>query len=103
VTPEAAKMAQIAGRLNASRATDQEYADLLEERQALVEKELAGTLTQRQGTRLTYVRWSLDRIEDARYGASFDELEARVAELEKFSEEVAKLHDDFQKVGARKR
>jgi hypothetical protein len=103
VTPEAAKLAQIAGRLNASRVTDAEYNELLEERRLLVDKELSGDLTRREQIHLTYVRWSLDRIEDARYGGSLDELETRVAQLEKFSEDVTQLHQHLDRFASRKR
>src|SRR5687768_209424 len=51
-----------AERLNAASISAQEHDELLEERQALLDKELDGTITPKEGNRLEYVRWSLDRI-----------------------------------------
>src|SRR5437868_566106 len=64
-----------AGRLNAGQASDRELAELLAERKALLAKKLEQTLNREDSDRLEYVRWSLDRIEDARHGHALDQLE----------------------------
>lgn len=57
---------------------DQEAIALLDERQALLDKKFDGTITKSELNRLEYVRWSLDRIEDARYGENLDALAKKV-------------------------
>ena len=91
-------MARIAGRLNASKTSDDEYEALLNERQSLVEKQYGDPtgLTRREKTRLTFVQWSLDRIDDAKYGSGFDQLESQVSELERFAEQVDRLLRDLK-------
>jgi hypothetical protein len=79
-----AATARIAGRLNAANVSPNEHKSLLDERQALLDKKLGGTITRREENRLAYVRWSLDRIEDAKYGQSLDVLEDWVQRYEQF-------------------
>jgi len=80
-----------AGRMNAAAISAEEENALLLERQALLVKKLEGTATKKELNRLTYVRWSLDRIDDARHGESLDVLENRVAMYEGFLEEVQNI------------
>lgn len=86
-----AESARMAGRLNASVATDEELAELLRERAALLDKYFAKTITPKESNRLQYVRWSLDRIEDARFGHRLDTLDAVVSQYERFFEDVRSL------------
>src|SRR5262245_50736477 len=58
--------ARRAARLNAATITDEERDRWLTERMMLVDKEIDETITQAERVRLEYVRWQLDRIEDAR-------------------------------------
>jgi hypothetical protein len=74
----------MAGRLNAASISEDEHADLLRQRQALLDKELAGTIDRSEKNKLEYVRWSLDRIEDARYGQEMDALEEAIKRYERF-------------------
>ena len=74
---------KIAGRINAASATPDEVDALLRERKALLDKKLDGAITRSEANRLQYVRWSLDRIEDARYGAGLDTLEDLVSRYER--------------------
>lgn len=67
-----------AARLNASKISRQEHLSLLAEREELLKAKYERGLSIREITRLEYVRWSLDRIEDAKHGASLDTLEAAV-------------------------
>jgi len=83
--------ARQAGRLNATTATDGELTALLNERQMLLDKQFDGTISRAERNRLIYVGWSLDRIEDARYGGALDELESAVSRYERFSEDLELL------------
>jgi hypothetical protein len=84
-----------AARLNASKISDQEIADLLAERQKLLDKYFAGTITKGESTRLDYVRWSLGRIEDAKHGAALDTLESHVTRFEELSEQLDALREQL--------
>lgn len=83
--------ARRAGRQNAARITDQERDALLRERQSLLNKDFDGTITHAESNRLEYVRWSLDRIEDARQGEQLDALENMIAQYEQFESRVQEL------------
>jgi hypothetical protein len=80
--------ARIAGRLNAANVSEEEHTSLLQERQLLLDKKLAATITRREENRLEYVRWSLDRIEDAKYGQTLDVLEGWIQRYEQFLAEM---------------
>jgi hypothetical protein len=96
LSSEAAQQAtRRAARLNASKASDEEVASLLAERQQLLDKYFAGTITKGESTRLEYVRWSLDRIEDARHGAALDTLESHVARFEDLAEQLDALREQL--------
>src|SRR2546423_1515102 len=59
---------RMAGRLNAAAISGTEHQRLLDERQALLDKQIARNISPQELNRLKYVRWSLDRVDDARYG-----------------------------------
>ena len=61
------------------------------ERQELLDKKFLGSITRRELNRLEYVRWSLDRIEDAIHGPALDVLEDSVSMYEQFLSEVRGL------------
>jgi hypothetical protein len=86
-----AQNARIAGRLNAASATEEELKALLAERRKLLDKKLSGDITRKESNRLEYVRWSLDRIEDARHGPTLDLLESAVFRYESIAEEIRSL------------
>ena len=93
---EAAQQAtKRAARLNASKASEEEVASLLAERQGLLDKYFAGTITKGESTRLEYVRWSLDRIEDAKHGAALDMLESHVARFEELAGQLDALREQL--------
>src|SRR5262245_37089044 len=83
-----AATARTAGRINAASVTPEEYQGLLAERQRLLDKKLSGKSSRRDEIRLEYVRWSLDRIEDAKHGAALEALENSVAKYEQFLSDV---------------
>jgi hypothetical protein len=94
--------AREAGRLNAAAVPDEEVDALQEERQALLDKQFEETITPKERSRLTYVQWSLDRIEDARHGRTLDALERRVQTLERFGEDIDRLRDELNKIARRR-
>jgi hypothetical protein len=97
-----AATSRMAGRINAATVSEQEYKSYLRERQALLDKKLGGTITKKEANRLEYVRWSLDRIEDARYGQTLDALESSVARYEQFLADVQKLDEQLRQFTRRK-
>jgi hypothetical protein len=99
-----AASARRVGRLSAAAVSRSEEEELHEERQRLLDKKFAGTLTRSEANRLSYVRWSLDRIEDARVGPVLDEIETKLLQYEKLARDIASLKDVLQSsLGHRKR
>jgi hypothetical protein len=92
VTP----LTRLAARMNASTTTGADHKQLLAERQELLDKELAKTLTQEESNRLKYVRWSLDRVDDARYGAGIEQLESLVQQYERFQHDIEKFRGELE-------
>lgn len=86
---------RMAGRINASSASEKEHEELLRERQTLLDKKLNNTITKRELNRLEYVRWSLDRIEDAKHGYLLDALESAVVRYENFLAEIGRLQEQL--------
>ncbi|MBY2916164.1 hypothetical protein [Rhizobium leguminosarum] len=89
---------KVAGRLNAMSVSEEEKATLLAEREKLLDKKFAGTISRAEANRLEYVRWSLDRIEDAVHGVSLDQLERQVEAYEALQRDMA---DFLNKIDAR--
>lgn len=83
-----AAVARIAGRLNAANVSEEEHQQLLHERQTLLDKKFGGMITRKEQNRLEYVRWSLDRIEDAKHGQTLDVIEGWVQRYEQFLSEI---------------
>ena len=96
----AQQMHRLAARMNASAVSDEETKSLLDERQRLLDKHFAGTITKKEKNRLEYVRWNLDRIEDAKNGGWLDKLDARVVELHKLAEHLERLKAQLQHASA---
>jgi hypothetical protein len=93
--PGYAQTSRLAGRLNAASVSDFELGELLRERQILLDKKFGGTITRREENRLTYVRWSLDRIEDARHGLVLDQLEHAVGNYERLLTSLRSLGEQI--------
>jgi hypothetical protein len=91
------QMAKRAGRMNASAISPEEERALHTERLELLKKQLTTQLTRRELNRLQYVRWSLDRIEDAKSGEAMDVLERRIAQYEQFAEQVKDLQMQLER------
>lgn len=98
-----ANAAKLAGRLNASAIRPEERQALLEERQSLLDKKLAGQITKKEVNRLEYVRWNLDRIEDAKYGSGLDILETEVTKYEEFGANLAALQEQLTQAAENER
>ena len=78
-----AQSLRIAARLNAAKISKDEHVSLLSERAKLIEKKyIEPSLTRQETARLEYVRWSLDRIEDAKHGHALDNLELAVSKYQ---------------------
>lgn len=88
--------ARLAGRLNASQITPEEHEAYLRERQTLLDKKFAGEITRKELNRLEYVRWSLDRIEDAKYGETLDILDMAISRYEQFGENILELQQNLE-------
>lgn len=95
--------ARLAGRLNAAMVSETEHTSLLNERQSLLEKKFSGNMSRKESNRLEYVRWSLDRIEDAKHGAAIDKLENSVEVYERFLDEMRNLERQLNQKLASKR
>lgn len=93
-----AMSAKVAGRINASKISPKEQEALLGERQKLLDRQFAGTMTRQESNRLEYVRWTLDRIADATNGESLDLLEAAVAQYEKFAGDLTGLNENLERL-----
>jgi hypothetical protein len=102
-----AMTSRLAGRINAAAVSDLELNRLLHERQVLLDKLFDGTISRKEQHRLKYVRWSLDRIEDARYGSTLDVLSDEVSVYERLAADIASFKDEVmrfaQKSSKRKR
>jgi hypothetical protein len=95
--------ARRAGRLNAASVSTKEYQELLAERQALLDKKFSGKIERREELRLEYVRWSLDRVEDARHGEALERLESAVMQYEQFLHDLAGLREQLNEQTRRRR
>lgn len=89
--PLYAVTSRIAGRINAASISESEHKSLLQERQTLLNKKFNGTITRKESNRLEYIRWSLDRVEDARHGQALQVLESSVAQYEQFLADLRSL------------
>ena len=93
-----------AARLNATTITSKEHDDFLSERQSLLDKLFTDTITQEEKNRLQYVRWSLDKIEDAKHGAALDALEVQADAYENLLSELQNFYGHLNnRVASRKR
>jgi hypothetical protein len=98
-----AQMARRAGRINASSISPEEERALNEQRQRLLDRKFAKTISRREEHELKYVEWSLDRIEDAKHGPALDALEEQIAGYETFAKQVQQLEVQLRSQVSRKR
>ena len=91
-----AAASRLLGRMNTRTVERAEMQRLLNERQALLDKRFDGTITKPEENRLTYVRWTLGRIQDARSGESLDALESIVGAYEMFLTEMRRFEGELR-------
>ena len=86
-----------AARNSAASTSRTEERDLLKERARLLNLKMRGRLNAQQQTRLDYVRWNLDQIENARLGPSLDKLQAAVEQYKALLKEIGTLKGEFDR------
>jgi len=82
---------RIAARINAANIDPKEIAALETEHRRLVQKKFGIGFTKADQRRLNFVRWSLDRIQDARHGYALDKLEQAVEMHEQMGRNIKHL------------
>lgn len=87
--------ARSAGRQNAASISQQEIDSLLSERRQLLDKQFAKNITKAEIARLAYVRWTLDRVEDAQSGQILDELESYLVQYENILNKIEVLNQQL--------
>jgi hypothetical protein len=90
--------ARAINRVVAAKISDEEYDRWEAERGALVTKQFSGGLSNTEQNHLVYVEWNLARIEDAKYGAALDALDAAVSRYEEFAERIEHLQEQLKEV-----
>ncbi len=70
-----------------------EYDTFVAERNTLVHRHLDGVLSPREASRLSFLRWQLDRIEDAIEGDGLDRLESLVNQQELLAERIEEFEN----------
>jgi hypothetical protein len=96
-------VSRMANRVNARAISEADHKLLLSERQALLDKEFEGSIGPEEKNRLAYVRWSLDRVDDARYGADLDRLEGIVYQYERFQQDIEKFQAELERLSKSRR
>jgi hypothetical protein len=92
---------RLLGRLNTTMVKPEEFESLLRERQNLLDKKFDGTMTRQDENRLEYVRWSLDRIQDAKSGPALDALEHVVGVYERFLSDMDNFANQLNEAATR--
>lgn len=80
-----------------------EKQQIINERNQLVRKQFKGGLSAKEEDRLKYVRWQLDRIDDAETGEFLDYLQIITEGHEKFAKELQGLLGQMQNIQNRGR
>ena len=92
-----------AGRLNASSIGSDEVEELIAERKALLEKQYTLGLSEGEIRRLAMIRWSLDRVDDARSGEVLDALEGAIVRYEALRQEIHSLLHQLNEFSPKKK
>ena len=95
--------ARIAGRINAASISDREVAELHRKRRILVERKYSSGLSRHDEHELRYIRWTLDRVEDAKQGYALDILEAATARYEDLLRRMGSLENQLGHIGGGRR
>jgi hypothetical protein len=97
-----AHAARIASRINASNVSSSEIDRLFRTRKELLDKKLNGNATRQELNRLEYIRWSLDRVEDAQVGEGIDKIEDFVTKYEDLLAQIEMFRTDLRNVTKKK-
>lgn len=92
-----------AARLNALSIKESELTNFLDEHQKLISTKFSIGLNRSEERRLAYVRWNLDKIQDARHGHTLDALEDAIARYENFGDEVRSLVQQLEGFKAKRK
>ncbi|MCA9589932.1 MAG: hypothetical protein KC657_31730 [Myxococcales bacterium] len=93
-----------AGRALAARVSDEQRTRLLQEHRQLAQKKFReGGVTLREERRLQYVRWALDRIEDAESGEQLDRLRLVAQLQERLAADIVAFKSQVRSVARRTR
>ncbi len=90
--------ARTIGRINAGKISEEEYERWEAERGTLITKEFSEGLSTKERNHLVYVQWNLARIEDAKFGATLDALDAAVSRYEEFADRIERLQEQLKEV-----
>ncbi len=88
-------------RLITRKISTGEKEAVINERNQLIQKQFKGGLSPKEERRLTYVRWQLDRIDDAESGEFLDYLGQITESHEKFEKELKGLLGQMEIVQSR--
>jgi len=91
------------GRMLASRVSDAEVEELHREHGRLALQKVQGTITAAEQRRLKMLRWQLDRIEDAQFGAALDVVESLVEAHERLGRRIDANVEALGSVAAKRR
>lgn len=69
---------------------------LKQEHSFLVKKKFTEGISRKEENRLIYIRWQLDRIDDAEFGEGIDRLEFFTENIEGFASDVSKLINEIR-------
>lgn len=90
-------------RMSARQVDPSEVDRLMSEHRRLAQQKILGVFSHRDEVRLEYVRWSLDRIEDAVSGAELDMLSAEVALYRQLGKDLQSLRESVDALNVRQR
>ena len=100
--PFSPKDTEIYSRLiTRNEITEEDKKRLIEERNSLIERKFKNGLTIKEVKRLKYVRWQLDRIDDAENGEMLDYLEKIAQDHKEFAEEIHDLLNQLAQMDAK--
>jgi hypothetical protein len=74
------------------------YGQLMEERNGFVHRQLAGAvLTEIEERRLAFIRWQLDRFEEAKLAPDFRQFEIAISAQERLAGSIDQLLGELQR------
>jgi hypothetical protein len=90
-------------RMSATQVKESEVRRLQAEHRRLALEEVMKRLSPEQEARLRYIRWNLDRIEDARSGAGLDILHAEVMLYRQLANDLQSLKRSIDEANVRRK